>query len=128
MSDRLSIGDIAAARNQKLATEQTETTRIAAELEGAHQDALALKHQLRQQEGEAAVPQQQVGTFLPCRMEANHACTHTDTRSARCPPSTTPQAFPHGSAMASAEPSKEHTGVGETVAEGIANADQVRLG
>ena len=60
MSD-LSIADIQAARNQKVAVESNETERIAAELEGAHQDALALKERLREQEGEASVPQQQVG-------------------------------------------------------------------
>lgn len=64
MSDQgPSIADIGAARNRKIAAEQNtreETDRIAAELEGAHQDALALKDKLRQKEGDAAVPQQQV--------------------------------------------------------------------
>jgi hypothetical protein len=66
MSDKgISVADIAAARNQKLAAEQQntrkETDNIAQELEGAHQDALALKERLREQEGDSAVPQQQVG-------------------------------------------------------------------
>lgn len=64
MSD-ISIADIQAARNQKVAVESKETERIAAELEGAHQDALALKERLREQEGEASLPQQQVGNPLP---------------------------------------------------------------
>lgn len=64
MSDKgISVADIAAARNQKLAAEQQntrkETDNIAQELEGAHQDALALKERLREQEGDSAVPQQQ---------------------------------------------------------------------
>lgn len=67
MSDQgISIADIGAARNQKLAAEQNtreETDRVAQELEGAHQDALALKEKLRQQEGDSAVPQQQVGAL-----------------------------------------------------------------
>jgi hypothetical protein len=65
MSDQgISIADIAAARNHKLAAEQNtrkETDQIAQELEGAHQDALALKERLKQQERDSSVPQQQVG-------------------------------------------------------------------
>lgn len=56
----ISLADITAARNSKIAAETTETQRIASELEGAHQDALNLKEQLRQEQGDDAVPQQQV--------------------------------------------------------------------
>lgn len=58
MSDQgPSIADIQAARNQKLAAESS-TDSIARELEGAHQEALALKQRLRDQGEEPG--QQQV--------------------------------------------------------------------
>lgn len=78
MSDQgPSIADIAAARNQKIAAEhktREDTDRIAAELEGAHQDALALKDKLRREEGDAAVPQQQVWDSVVCAFWGQSAC------------------------------------------------------
>lgn len=81
MSD-ISIADIQAARNQKVAVESKETERIAAELEGAHQDALALKERLRDQEGEASLPQQQVGNPPPPPFPRQLTCTLPSMHSA----------------------------------------------